>query len=364
MKNIQISLVSKEALPVYYMINEFMPDCVYLLGTKETEIVAKNIEHVIQNNGMQCIKRVVLANDMASCKQACEQIHQENGDDCEYRYNLTCGTKLMAIGALLCAQSHNARIVYTDTTKYVDFATLEHKEITRFLGTDTIIALQGQKIEEKTVYSVNAQRTECAKEIEEFITSHRKTYNTLSRYYKDNDQLPSPFDRREIHYERSNSGSIRIEENDVEVFYSDYPGAFKMLFEGRWWETLIADAVYKWVGEEHEVWTSVIFNPTQTSSSENVKNEIDVLVNVNNILLFIECKSGYFDQNNIYKLKSVRETYGSYKSKGVIIAFSWNNVKEGFEEKAKENNIHIIVPNRNLSNLPALLNNIINSQNA
>ena len=364
MKNIQISLVSKEALPVYYMINEFLPDCIYLLGTNETGNVAKNIERIIQKNGMQCIKRIVPANDMASCMQACEQIHQENGDDCEYRYNLTCGTKLMAFGALLCAQSHHAKIVYTDTTTYVDFDTMEHKQMTRFLDTSTIFELQGQKVKEKTVHTLDAQRTECAKGIRNFIINHRKTYGTLARWYRENKQLPRTFDYGEIHYERNSSGSITIEEDNVEVFYSDYSDAFKMLFEGRWWETLVADAVYKWAGEEHEVWTSVIFNPVQNPSQENVKNEIDVLVNVKNTLLFIECKSGYFEQNNIYKLKSVRETYGSYKSKGVIIAFNRNNVKEGFEEKGRENNIHIIVPRHNLSNLPEMLDKIIKSQNA
>ncbi len=364
MKKIQIALVSKETLPVYYMINEFLPDTVYLLGTEQTKGEMLNIERVAKQHGVQRVEqRKVQANDMADCMQACERIHAENGDDCEYRYNLTCGTKLMAFGALLCAQSHHAKMVYTDTTTYVDFDTMEHKSITRLLNTETIIALQGQRIKEKTVYAYNAQRTECAKEIKKFIAKHRKTYNVLSRYYRENGQMPEPYKDSEIHCEPK-LDDITIKEKGAEVFYSNYPETFKMLFEGRWWETLVGDATYKWAGEGHEIWTSVIFNPTQTLSSENVKNEIDVLVNINNILLFIECKSGYFEQNNIYKLKSVRETYGSYKSKGVIIEFNPWYVKEGFEEKAKENNIHIIVPNGNLSNLPSLLDKIIKSQNA
>lgn len=363
MKKIQIALVSKEALPVFYIINEFTPDTIYLLATKETEYVILNIEPIIKRLGIKSEKRIVSANDMNDCRKQCEQIHQENGNDCEYLYNLTCGTKLMAIGTSLCAQAHNAKIVYTDTTTYVDFETMEHKPITHFLDTETIIEIQGQKIKEKTVYKYNALRTECAKEIKNFITKHRKTYSILSNYYRKNEQLPTTFHSGKVHYER-NHRNITIEEDDVEIFSSNYPESFKMLFEGRWWETLIADAVYKWTGEGQDVWTNVMFNPTEKTPSENVKNEIDVLVNVNNTLLFIECKSGGFSQDNIYKLKSVRETYGSYKSKGVIIAFNKNNVKNGLEEKAKENNIQIVVPNNNLSNLPSLLGNIIKSQNA
>lgn len=363
MKKIQIALVSKEALPVFYIINEFTPDVIYLLATNETEYVTANIEKTVKRRGIECEKRIVPANNMNECRILCEQIHQENGNDCEYLYNLTCGTKLMAIGTLLCAQAHNAKIVYTDTTTYVDFETMEHKPITRFLDTETIIKIQGQKVKEKTIYKYNPLRTECAEEIKNFIINHRKTYSILSSYYRKNEQLPRIFHSDKVHYER-NHGNIAIEEDDVEVFSSNYPETFKMLFEGRWWETLIADAVYKWTGEGHDIWTNVMFNPTENAPSENVKNEIDVLVNINNTLLFIECKSGVFSQDNIYKLKSVRETYGSYKSKGVIIAFNKNNVKNGLEEKAKENNVQIIVPKHDLSNLPSLLDNIINSQNA
>lgn len=365
MKKIQIALVSKETLPVYYIINEFMPDTVYLLGTEQTRGEMADIERVARLHGVECVRRTVPADDMRLCLRACEQIHAENGDDGEYCYNLTCGTKLMAFAALICAQSHHAKMVYTDTTKYVDFDTMANNPITRFLDTETIIALQGQRIKEKTVYAHNTECLECACDIRDFIRQHRKTYGVLANHYRSFQQLPREYDnQRGVRYERSANGEIRIEENDVEVFWSDYRYAFDMLFKGQWWETLVADAVKQWAGAEHDVWTNVVFNPAQKLYSENAKNEIDVLVNIDNVLLFVECKSGMFDQNNIYKLKSVRETYGSYKSKGVIIAFSRDNIKDGFEEKAKESNIHIIVPNRDLSNLPSLLDKIIKSQNA
>lgn len=37
-KNIQIALVSKETLPVFYIINEFRPNEVFLVGTEETTL--------------------------------------------------------------------------------------------------------------------------------------------------------------------------------------------------------------------------------------------------------------------------------------------------------------------------------------
>ena len=43
-KNIQIALVSKETLPVFYIINEFRPDEVFLVGTEETTLEMDQIE--------------------------------------------------------------------------------------------------------------------------------------------------------------------------------------------------------------------------------------------------------------------------------------------------------------------------------
>lgn len=363
MKKIQIALVSKEALPVFYIIYEFMPDIVYLVGTKETATVMKHIEDVAKLHNIACKQCITTANDMEACAKVCEQIHLHNGSDVEYIYNLTGGTKLMAFGALACAQSHNAKIVYTDTHSYVDLSTMERKPLTNMLDTDTIISLQGQKVKEKSVYAFNAQRTECALAVRDFISRHTKTYEVLMKKYRKDKQLPNSYESGKVYYEHNDAG-IFVEYDDVEVFSSDYRGAFKMLFEGRWWETLVANAVAKHFGKDAEIWVNVRFEPNTETARNLDKNEIDVLVNIGNTLLFVECKSGSFTQDNIYKLRSVCQTYGSYKSKGCIVEFRETCVKPELKEKAKDDNIQIIVPNRNLGNLSQQLNEIIYSLNA
>ena len=363
MKNIQIALVSKEALPVFYIIYEFLPDFVYLVGTKESATVMKNIENVARNHNIECKQCFTASNDMGACDKVCEDIHQHNDNDVEYMYNLTGGTKLMAFGALKCAKRHNAKIVYTDTLSYVDINTMQRKQFECLLDTDTIISLQGQKVRGKSKYFYSAPRTECAQAVRDFIQQHRDAYSELKYEYDINDQLPNTFDFGNVHYEHKN-GVYRIEENNVEAFSSDYREAHAMLFKGRWWETLVADAVAQYFGKKAEMWVNVRFEPNAETAKKLDKNEIDVLVNIGNTLLFIECKSGTFTQDNIYKLRSVRQTYGSYKSKGCIIEFRRECVKPELEEKARENNIRIIVPNNNFGNLPQQLNEIINSLNA
>lgn len=364
MKKIQIALVSKETLPVYYMINEFRPDEVYLVGTNNTKEEMKNINNVASEIGVKCYEKITEPNDIKDTYKVCSKIHNENGIDCEYRYNLTCGTKLMAFGALICAQEHKSQIVYTEPTSYTDFEQMERKDMTSFLDIDTIIALQGQKVKDKVVYAPDPARTECANKVKEFIESHTRAYGVLRKCYERYNQiLEDQVIMKGIDYGREN-GCITIRENGRKIFSSDYKDAYSMLFEGRWWEALVADAVREWAGENAEIWTSVRFEPKAGSNKD--KNEVDVLVNVGNVLMFVECKSGPFDQNNIYKLDSVCKTYGSYKSLGVIIEYRQIAIKPELVEKAKEARIKLLVPqwNRktgelNVQGFIAEMNNVV-----
>ena len=366
MKKIQIALVSKETLPVFYMINELLPDEVYLIGTDQSrdsvDRIAKAVAG-IKDKPIACHCLRTEANDIRDCMRQCDNVHAENGDGCEYCYNLTCGTKLMAIGALICAQKHKAAAVYTDFQSYIDFEEFNPHPMTRLLDIDTIMALQGQKIKDREVYRYDAERTKCANKVRDFQRANRKLFHAMIRFYNDNyNRLPSEYDNRNFYAEEVN-GELTIFNNDKVVFHSDYPEARKMFFEGRWWETLVANAVSKWSDGRYEIWTSVRFEPKDKRSS-NDKNEIDVLVNIGNALLFIECKSGAFGQDNIYKLSSVYKTYGSYKSQSVIISYWSGAIRPDLEEKAKEENVQLFAPDWSMNNMSRKLDEIVKSTKA
>lgn len=361
-KNIQIALVSKETLPVFYIINEFRPDEVFLVGTEETTREMEQIERSAAKMGSVCHRLITKADDMAYTMKQCENVHERCGDNACYCYNLTCGTKLMAFGALMCAQKHQAQVVYSDISTYTNFATMQRMPMQHMLTTEMIIALQGQKIKSRDVYRYDAERTKSASEVRKFVLRNFQAYSVLIKYYNKNKQLPNPYNDRKVNYRRS-GGELVIEYDDIEVFSSDYHDAFSMVFEGRWWETLVADAVSRWADGRYEVWTNVRFEP-KAEAERYDKNEVDVLVNIGNRLLFVECKSGMFDQDNLYKLSSVSHTYGSYKSKSVIVSFRENVIRPDLEEKAREMHVKLFVPNRQLSNIGVELDKIVKSLNA
>lgn len=368
MKKILISLVSKEVFPAYYSISEFNPDIVYLIGTKETYSGMNRIKNVAQSEQCEVKTNTVSAYDIEGCAKMCDRIHEENGADCEYIYNLTLGTKLMAFGAMDSAQRHNAKMIYTTPAECIDISRLSRTPLLCKISFEEMFKLQGQILKEYEIYEHDEARTECVNDIRLFIKNSPKAYNTLKKEYDRHTQIRPEFYDPRTNYTRY-GGVTRIEYDDVEVFCSDKKGVTKFLFEGRWWEALVADATAKWADGRYEIWTGVKFEPKNKTINQNrveskdIKNEIDVLVNLGTTMLFIECKSGLITQDNISKLNTVRQTYGSYQSKAIII--SYNNVKAELHEKADENNIDIFeAPNGNLAKLPEYLNNIIKSLKA
>ena len=81
MKRIQIALVSKETLPVFYLINEFLPDVEYLVGTSQTGEEMANIEKGAQGINGSCEKRITKSDDMKDSYRVCKEIVIENGED-------------------------------------------------------------------------------------------------------------------------------------------------------------------------------------------------------------------------------------------------------------------------------------------
>lgn len=362
---ILISLVSKEVLPAYYSIAEFKPDKIYLIGTNESTDGMRRVASIAQKIGSvnQC---KVNAYDIVGCRNVCEDIHKENGDECEYIYNLTLGTKTMAFGAMSCALSHkdNARMVYTTPAECLNIETFEKTPLTCKLTFEQMFDLQGQKLIEHNEYAYNNIRTECSKDIRTFIRDYPKSYKKLSKEYELYRRIRPDFVDKDTAFIRQGNVTS-VEYKDVEVFSADIKDLNQLLFEGRWWETLVANATAQWSDNRFEIWTSVKFEPKEIKNNmgKKVKNEIDVLVNLGTTMLFVECKSGKVTQDNISKLNYVRQVYGSYQSKAVIVSLYTLDVD--LHEKAKENNIDIIeARNGNLSRLPNELDKIINTLKA
>ena len=96
MKEVHITLLGKENLPLYYPIIEFNSEEVYVLGSRQNLAVAHNLKKVLEEKGLLCkVYCDINAFDIKSIISKCEEIHSKIGNDCNVTYNITGGTKIM-----------------------------------------------------------------------------------------------------------------------------------------------------------------------------------------------------------------------------------------------------------------------------
>jgi hypothetical protein len=90
-----------------------------------------------------------------------------------------------------------------------------------------------------------------------------------------------------------------------------------LLLEGGWWEYLVFKAAYDLPGKFSVHRNTII----RHKRNESEKNQIDVLVNTGNKLIFLECKSGKVTPQDINKMEVVRKLYGGFLSHTALVRY-------------------------------------------
>ncbi len=360
MKKIQLTLLGGQTLPIYYIIAQQQPDIVYLIYTRQSKDMADRIANEVKSQFPKiiCKYKETLPYEVTCTAEVCESIHcEEEGKENEFTYNLTGGTKPMAFGAFLTGEKHHAKLLYTDSKVILNLQTYDQEPLTCSLNFETIFRLQDQSLKEYQEYKKESEKALCAKNVEEIKSLHIRAWSKLRDAYKKK-QIKietSYYHRNTIYYIRDNKHIVITEEDGNEIFSSSYPKAYEQLFEGRWWETLVADAVAEWAApHQYEVWCNVKFQPKENDKNQNDKNEVDILVNLGNTLLFIECKSGQITPKNIDTMLAVRKTYGGDKSKSVLVSYEHIDSKDEILTRADELGIDVIKPSKKKTTLELL----------
>ena len=109
-----------------------------------------------------------------------------------------------------------------------------------------------------------------------------------------------------------------------------------MFFKAVWWELLIVNEIAKTM-KFKELFLG--FELNFKSDKNTTKNEIDILINTGKKLIFIECKSGLVKQEDINKMKIVKQTYGGVIAKSILVCRELPN--PSIIEKCKELDIEL-----------------------
>ena len=84
---------------------------------------------------------------------------------------------------------------------------------------------------------------------------------------------------------------------------------------------------------------------TESQSGHDTVNEVDVMLMHGTVPVFISCKNGYVDAEELYKLETVAERFGGKYAKRVLVATSIDALGDAGEclrQRAKDMNIRII----------------------
>lgn len=366
----QIILLGKDITSVYHGIKEYAPDHIHLLYTEETKNVADPMLPLLPTT-IQCTHYQTKPYDAENVRKVCHEIHQSFKG--KFAYNLSEGTKLMAFAAFSVAKEYNAvafyltqqgEVVLLDTFyKYPIHSTLENEEIIKLSG-NKLATYHDAKLLSDTDIRASLQ-------IKYFIEQYPQEHARIQKFFgifskRHIDRLPaSKMFANQLRFKQRN-GALFITLKNRTILRLPQTNACHLYFEGRWWETLVANQVRNWSQSQNnrpEVWQSVIFQTE--SDSTQTKNEIDVLLNNEQKLIFIECKSGQVTQNDIYKIDAVRETYGGDISQAVLA--SYYPVDKSLQEKCKDLQIALFAPTyfeeriQHLDILPSWLDQLSNN---
>lgn len=86
-------------------------------------------------------------------------------------------------------------------------------------------------------------------------------------------------------------------------------------------------------------WDGIIHNSAE--HLKETRNEIDVLTIRGVTPLFISCKNGEFDDNELYKLNTVAQRFGGKKARKALVA-NGNEITDSLRRRAKDMSIYLI----------------------
>ncbi len=349
MSVVHIALVGGQTMPVYLAIRESRAESFILLHSSSTksaaDIMAADIKQdigkpveLIELDPIDCFG-VIPKLDELLCRNECNEVE----------FNISSGTKPWSIAvAMLSEKYQNLELLYVDQScriyNYHDSSTKESvpmhiadifkfnqtrvQDFTQFsdyTGEDLDLLPEVKKVREKYPEQFNAVTIPTKQNRNMF------TYNRLGRVCDQNTYSEITWDKNKDGRQYVNLYMV-ARNGRHETFEFMSPHAFNMITSSGWFEYEIASWLSSW-SACREVWMNVVF----PYNNRNPKNEIDIIANVGNKLLFVECKTQVFDYTDIDKFTSAVKNYGGLGAKAIFI--TQENMKAQAIEKCDTNKI-------------------------
>lgn len=331
---ILVSLIGKEVIGNFRVFKYINPDKVVHLYSDDTKVHNQHLVNTIENSYNCKIESFEVEGfDYDTCLSKLNSIDINKED--EIISNISGGTKIMSLALYAFAHEVNQakNVCYFDTNQNLHWLNKKSKDsITTEILLEEYIELQGQRITSKVEYKYAIAKF--AKDLN-FVKKNQfgeqwklflKEVIAVFRKYRDdkrNERSVFEIISQELVKTKGfkliiqdhklvveNKGVLFFESNlvesDIDFFY----------FDAGWFELLSAQALQKKY-TQNNIYLSVKFPYLSNESSD--KNEVDILINDNGKLIFVECKAGDVKSEHIDRIKNRKDTFGGLISKSILV---------------------------------------------
>ena len=333
-KKVHITLVGGQIIPLYQGIIKYGGDEVVLLHSKDTIHQAG----ILQSH-IKVPARLILIKDAFDFESIYNTVGGLVERDCDYFVNITGGTKIMSIALLEAFIKYpNATIFYIDQNQNIlDIRSRKSQFAPIHIDIGTIFSLSGNKlVDYKDFKSLDIQILKDAGMVRQMMQYAKgEWYKLMAGLRVDNKMsgLTTPAGSYYTIDKSDQSLTIQLFKAGKSMKYT-WKGkdGLKLVKDTQWFEIEVAEILSRW-----RYCRELYMHSKVAYQAGTEKNEIDIIVNTEGKLIFVECKTQVFDIKDIDKFRNVVKNYGGLAAKAVLITDQ--PVNQLVAEKCRDNSI-------------------------
>ena len=345
MAKVHITLVGGQPTPVYQGVVLSTPDRIILICSGQTKNRAKEIQEQLKALKYYNVQiEVFPTEDTKPIIDKLKVLFSTLALDDKLSMNLSGGLKIWSLLCLQCCPKEDTDIYcISQNGKMLSIRGSYEDQVVEF-DMFTQFALLGHPLEHYNKFSDYTAVEEENFEVISSLYSNGLFQNLIKKMRAEEQQNRSFFmsdqsiivntnDNHYIEWHKDDKVfAISLGEEDRDYYEVKGEHAVSMLAHTGWFEYEVAAALARLYGSDN-VYTNCVF---KTQHGQD-KNEVDIIVNTGQKLLFVECKTDIHESTAIDKFASVVKNYGGNGSKALFITLF--EINDNNKEKCCDNHI-------------------------
>jgi len=347
---ILINLIGGQPVPNYLAAKVIRPDKILNVCSKASESIMKRINITIQ---VETIEPSLLV-DAFNFDENYNLIsnYLRNSDD-EIIINITGGTKIMSIAAFEAAKQFNLKSVYVDSENHFLYSLIkgivEKSKLEEKILIDDYFKLHGVSNSYENRIDYSEDEIHQLKEFDKYILDNPGFVSPVleltdkilqykrrnkKKWLKENIEIQKSQNRFEW---KNGKGSIKYSIKGLQFVMHFENEKLLEYHNGKWFEKVVYGKLVESGNYDEVIMNYEIFN----AEGDKI-NELDIVAIKNEKLDIFECKSGGLFQEDLNKLKAIKDTLGKYSNLNLITYYRINENTENeriVKQKLKDYNI-------------------------